>query len=242
MKLPDSLIRIGHDPFEGCQCDPDIKDSLKWSFTLVENEVEDPYYRLDSYNGNSPDIVVPADIDGIPVKHIRNYAIRGARTTKTLTIPSSVEIIDEGALVSLKVLESIKAEGNDNFEVKDGCLMNKTTKTVISGTKNCNIPAGTLRIGKHAFKETAITKLELPEGLKEIGDNAFDCLFGAREKEMTIDIPASVEIIGNRAFSTNEKYPVKVTVPYSSEAELPDGWDKNWFDGDPSHVIYAKQK
>ena len=80
---------------------------------------------------------------------------------------------------------------NDMYITSDGMLLTYTGKEVTA-------------IGARAFSyQTAITKVQLPEGLTEIGDYAFDCCMDWLDDSKTIEIniPSTVTTIGEHAFN-----------------------------------------
>lgn len=83
---------------------------------------------------------------------------------------------------------------------------------------------GLEKVGDKAFlKCTGLESLTLPSTLKEIGTDAFSYLDNA--KLTTIEIPTSVEVIGDYAFFSTASSVQKVIVHKNSEADLKLGTD-----------------
>lgn len=96
---------------------------------------------------------------------------------------------------------------NKVFTVKNNCLYNKTTDTVVvypcaNPATKLTIPKGTKIIGKDACSNMVYVKeVVIPNTVKEIQYEAF---YGAQELT-EITIPASVEKIDNMAISCSKK-------------------------------------
>ena len=108
----------------------------------------------------------------------------------SITIPSSVTEIEDGAFHSTFYLERVnlneglKSIGNSSFENSNSI-------------KELKFPSTLKSIGKKSFYETSsLVKLELNDGLETIGENAF---LGCRSLK-SVTIPASVTSIGEKAF------------------------------------------
>ena len=108
----------------------------------------------------------------------------------SITIPSSVTKIEDGAFHSTFYLERVNLNeglesiGNRSFENSNSI-------------KELKFPSTLKSIGEKSFYETSsLVKLELNDGLETIGENAF---LGCRSLK-SVTIPASVTSIGEKAF------------------------------------------
>lgn len=108
----------------------------------------------------------------------------------SITIPSSVTEIEDGAFHSTFYLERVNLNeglesiGNRSFENSNSI-------------KELKFPSTLKSIGEKSFYETSsLVKLELNDGLETIGENAFR---GCRSLK-SVTIPASVTSIGEKAF------------------------------------------
>lgn len=120
----------------------------------------------------------------------------------SITIPSSVTEIEDGAFHSTFYLERVNLNeglesiGNSSFENSNSI-------------KELKFPSTLKSIGEKSFYETSsLVKLELNDGLETIGENAFR---GCRSLK-SVTIPASVTSIGEKAFG------------YISDSETIDGF------------------
>lgn len=150
----------------------------------------------------SPNLVIPASIQGCPVTNIWDYAFADAEiesivlpdtvtsiwegafyhcpNLREITIPASVTHIDAWAFGNCASLAKFSvASGSDAFQVKDGVLYSADGTTLVA------YPAG-----------KAETTFAIPNTVKIIGPGAFDTC----EKLTAITIPTSVTEIGYYAF------------------------------------------
>ena len=161
--------------------------SGKYEYTVTSKSKKT--CTIDSYNGKGKDVKVPAKIKGYKVTVIGNRAFADNTKVKTISLPDTVTSIGEMAF--------------------DGC----------TSLKKINIPKKVTKIGFRAFSGTSLKSIKLPkiekiedsvfessniksvtlsDGLKTIGENAFqNC-----EKLEKINIPKSVTSIGSSAFDS----------------------------------------
>lgn len=100
---------------------------------------------------------------------------------------------------SLKELKLIN--GNKNYKLKDGLLLSKNGKTLLSHVgriKKITIPKKVTKIADYAFFMTYANKVTFNKKLKEIGNFAF-----AYCNLKKIDISENVTRVGNGAFASN---------------------------------------
>lgn len=98
----------------------------------------------------------------------------------TVTIPSSVKSIGEGAFCAMANLTDIKTDGNTNYTVDDGgALLNKKRTLLIAYPCNhdgdtYDIPSTVTRVGTSAFEgNSRLTSIYVPASVEELGDKAF---------------------------------------------------------------------
>lgn len=126
-------------------------------------------YSISGYDGTDEIVVIPDEIDGLPVTEIEKYAFSNnrAETVRAIRLPDLVVSIEEGgAFINNEVLEIF-----------------------VAGT-------GLESIGENTFFGcSSLKSIVLNEGLVEIQDGAFrNC---TELSELTI--PSTVETIGNLA-------------------------------------------
>lgn len=144
-------------------------------------------------------LVVPRQLSGQPVVGIGDYAFYQSS-------------IGEMNITSIDIPETVTSYGDyvfgngcnfEEFEFQEG--VTNIGSYVLSGCsrlKRLKIPGTLEHVGSNPFKGSSsgvsIEKLELGEGLKEIGDNWFNGMLGSITE---LVIPSTVTNIGTRAFS-----------------------------------------
>ncbi len=148
-------------------------------------------------------------------------------TVKEFNIPANVNYIGTKALDSWEV-EAVNVDSdNSEYSSENGVLFDKLKESIImypkckvnaeysipntvvyietSAFERCvklksiNIPGSVDYIGDYAFYNTAITNVVISEGVKSIGDRAFDSAYDGCE---TITLPSTIEYLGRRPFYT----------------------------------------
>lgn len=121
----------------------------------------------------------------------------------TITIPKTIDRIDEEAFVYRDIIEFKVDPNSPYFTLKDNILYDKSFTKAICAPKDVitdklKLPATIKEIYPKAFSGqgyTKISKLVLPEGLEKIGRDAF-----TYTHIDTLVVPGSVKEIGLRAF------------------------------------------
>ena len=157
------------------------------------------------------------DLDRVPADHGYDN-----KTVKRLVISDTVEEIEWGVLTEMPNLESIYIGANvkkirfdhstdskltsievspdsKKYIVKNDCLIDVTTKTLVKGVITSTIPDdGSVEIiGENAFYGIQFESIEIPEGIKSIYYGAFESCY----KIKSIVLPKSLEKMQNHAFS-----------------------------------------
>lgn len=183
------LIRIGTQTFYNCAqlASADLPDSI----TSVGSYAFYQCLALERIN-------IPANLTDLG-----HYAFHGCNAAYgSLTIPSGLTTIGDGALAGLEGITAINVvAGNPNYASVDGILFNKNKTLLIQcpGGKNgiFNIPAGVIEIGDAAFLSCRqLMSVTIPDSTKIIGEEAFKYCTGLT----WIAIPASVTNLSYKAF------------------------------------------
>ena len=117
----------------------------------------------------------------------------------SITIPSSVIIIDGPQLSGCNILKQVIVEaGNPNYDSRDNCnaIVESYTNELISGCKSTIIPNTVTVIGKGAFASCDITSIVIPLSVTKIDHDAFS--WSSLEGDLVI--PNNVVSIEDHAF------------------------------------------
>jgi len=132
-----------------------------------QTSIESNGITITGYNGSGGDIIIPSQINGLPVVAIGVQAFRGNTSITGVTIPDSVSDIESGAFYDCKNLASVtfgngvKAIGNHAFW---GC----------ENLTNITIPNGVVSIGREVFWGcTKLSVIILPDTISSIGEWVF---------------------------------------------------------------------
>jgi hypothetical protein len=153
--------------------------------TLIENNRA----KIIRYRGREKDIVIPAEINGVPVTGIGDYAFM-QKQVASVVIPDTVTSIGNSAFFwnevsSITIPGGVGSIGNSAFEG------NQITALAL--------PGGVKTIGEHAFSSNKISSLVIPGTVSAIGNSAFE------GNEITaLVLPGGVKTIGEHAFSSNK--------------------------------------
>lgn len=154
-------------------------------------EVHEDYVEITGYTGTAFNLVIPAEIESLPVTSIGAYAFQNCASLISITIPDSVTSIGEGAFDSCESLTSIKIPDGIT-SIGDWAFAQCDSLTSI------NIPDGVTSIGDYTFWNCdSLTTVEIPDSVTSIGGCAFrDC-----ESLTSIDIPDGVTSISTYTFA-----------------------------------------
>lgn len=187
---------------------------------VLELSRDGEYYIVD--NGREctdPVIVIPDTYNGLPISMIAEGAFVGNETIKSLTISENVIWIDQLVFSGCTALE-YNEYGNAKYlgsadnpyaflisgvsEDIESVDIHESTRAIagrafLNNTKltAVKIPDSVIAIAKAAFSCTALSKLDLGEGIKYIGEQAFLGCSALTE----IVLPASTVSLDNYAFS-----------------------------------------
>lgn len=142
-------------------------------------------------------LIIPNEVDIIDIKHLK--AAKFKYKIKSVFVPENVREIC-GIAGLFKYATEIKVDPkNQNYDSRDNCnaIIEKSTKKLIAGCETTVIPNSVVEIGKNAFCGADLSKINLPNGLQIIDDDAFSYC----SELHSLTIPSSVTEIGTEAFS-----------------------------------------
>ena len=185
--IENGVTNIGENAFSSCR---------NLESVVIAQSVENIMKRA-FYGCSITEIEIPAGVKTI------GEATFAHNPFTSIIIPESVTYIGNEAFRSCHELQRIDVDINNNHYSSDenGVLFNKD-KTVliqypIHNEKTAyKIPNSVETILNHAFYESNIESVVLPEGVTNIGDFAF---YGCREIEEII-IPGTVKSVGAESF------------------------------------------
>ena len=156
------------------------------------------------------ELVIPAEIEGLPVTSIGHVAFRNRNSLTSVTIPDSVTSIGDAAFSSCESLTSInigKGVTSIDFNVFFGCI----------SLTSITIPDSVTSIGDSAFSYCfGLTSIIIPDSVRIIYPKAF----WACRNLASITIPESVTAIYYSAFYECSSL-ASVTIPkiFHSQSE-----------------------
>ena len=248
--LPDSVVYLGINPFLDCKSLTQITVSSDSAFAVIDGVLfEKSTKRLICYPCAfiAPDYCPPEGTLSIgtyafslcsslqsitfpdSVTHIGDNAFLGCASLRSVAFPSSLATMGKNPFADCKSLTQITASPDGAFEVIDGVLFEKSTKTLICypyalTAPDYSVPEGTLSIGETAFYGCSLNSITLPDSLVSIGDGAFSSCDALK----SVYIPDSVTTMGKNPFSGCDSL-TQIATPPNGVYEAVDGvlFEKN---------------
>lgn len=153
---------------------------------------------VDLFKEGSIDLKIPEEVTCVDVRF--RFPPKFPCKIKSVFVSKNVKkIVSLGDL--LETVETIEVdEGNQIYDSRNDCnaIIESSTDKLIAGCETTEIPNSVKEIGERAFRGTGITKINLPDGLKKIGNYAFYKCTQLR----SLTIPASVSDIGKEIFKS----------------------------------------
>lgn len=152
------------NPSDPPASDSDFTEALQTEYTYT---VENGEITITGYFGPGSHIVIPAEIDGYPVKHIGTEAFCHNATLKSVVFPETLQTIGMGSFGTCMGLSEITIPGNVKEIEQMAFCKSYSLKTVV-------LEEGIESIGSMAFTECPIESIHLPASLKEMGVVVFN--------------------------------------------------------------------
>ncbi len=199
-------ITFGDTPMLQYGCFTVRIDGLEYTVTSTEAWVRQIY---DETKG---DIVIPPEVNGVPVTCIREYAFSMNEDITSVTIPDSVTKIEDSAfkgctgLTEITVPDSVRFIGDEVFadcsslaQIKMPAYALHIGNGIFTGTKmyesNRDIGGFVVIDGELVESSADSGDIVIPDTVKKIGDGVF-----AYSDITSVRIPGSVTEIGENAF------------------------------------------
>lgn len=157
-----------------------FKDFSEAEATDFEYEIEDAGVAITKYIGESNIVVVPGDIDGVPVVKISKGAFNGP-TLRAVYIPDSVKYLDEGVFSDCSGLSTIRlpfigdGEGKTHLgHVFGAASFDKNAITVPASLDMLILGDRATEIAPHALRGCkTLSAVILSDSVQKIGELAF---------------------------------------------------------------------
>lgn len=166
---------------------------------------------LGSYSES--ELIIPHDVDGIPIKEIGRWAFREERNITSVVIPDTVEKICESAFKSTSITEITVPDSVKYIEGYVFADCRGLEKAVLPKNvdflgehlfENCErlvtvaLPENLKEIPAYTFARcTLLESVALPDGVESIGEYAFNDCNSLRH----IDLPKSIKTVSDSAFN-----------------------------------------
>ena len=178
-------------------------------------------------------IDLPAEINGVAVKVIRNYLFYNNTTLRSVKLAAGLELIDESAFSTCTALENVTILGVKTIGNAAFCGCTKLKNLTIAGVETINLdafacnpaletltlPAGTKSAGSGAFRDcTSLTTVQLPDGLLEL-DATF---YGCTSLETLPKLPRSLTHVDGSTFQNTAAWNDEAN--WTDDLFYHDGW------------------
>lgn len=175
----------------------DAIDSSAFTYVNHGDSIE-----ITGFNNSVSDVVIPSEIEGLPVTAISvgafylstitsieipntvtsigEMAFLGCTSLKSVKLSTGVAKIDKNAFGSCSALREVQvAKDNPNFSSLDGVLYSKAQDTLViypaaKTDAAYTIPGGVTSVAMYAFSENPyLETIAIPNSLIKVGDSAF---------------------------------------------------------------------
>lgn len=210
-----ALLILPHNTVCAAENDNSAKNGLKY-------EISNGQATITGGTKSVSALVIPSEIDGLPVTAIANDAFAGNTAIKECVLPDSIKTVGARAfstcpnLTSLSIGKNLSFIGdyaftacpelsaidvnsaNPTYSTVNGSLYkNGGDLLLYAGGADAVISGKTTSVCKGAFfGRTDIVSVELPESVTSVGENAFAGCLSLK----SVDIPDSVTTLGKGCF------------------------------------------
>ena len=189
-----------------------VKKRPKSSVSQLRFKIADGVATVVEANKIIKNVIVPSEVNAIPVKIIGKEAFKDFQNLVSVTLPESIISIEEGAFEDCKKLETIN--------IPEGVLtIQAKTFYACQRLKTIELHDGIIEIGDYAFEYCGkVVGFKLPKNLKRIGTAAFrySNIWSHLGRSDTVKFPVGLEEIGIEAFGFHRSRPVGNFVFYEN--------------------------
>jgi hypothetical protein len=172
-------------------CDQ-VESVSSYEYIIKENTVE-----ISEVSGTNIDLVIPADIEGIPVTSIAPEAFQSVQLNSVI-IGKNIAVIPDNAFQGARIYTI-------SFETGSLCTsIGKEAFYRVAGLNRIVLPEGILTIGDRAFYDCAsLNAITIPDSVISIGTRAF--ANATNLMSVTIGENSALTQIGSGAFQGTSK-------------------------------------
>ncbi|MDE6832626.1 MAG: leucine-rich repeat protein [Ruminococcus sp.] len=200
--------------------------SVEYNYGSLEYVSYGSYIEITGCNKFVTEVVIPEEIDGIPVTSIGFLAFADNRKLKSIVIPDSITNIDNSAFWACTEMTSLTLSKNLTYIPADAFAHCGLTSVVI--------PEGVKTIGTNAFAYCFdLESVEIPDSVERIDEEAFfytpwldekkkenplviakNVVIDGKQCSGDVVIPDGIKSIASKAFSDNTEL-TSVVIPES---------------------------
>ncbi len=173
---------------------------LKYTIYCMDDVPIEPknadYIAITDCDPSATSVVIPSEIQGVPITAIGANAFAECTSLTDITIPDSIIDIGANALNDTPYFAALKAA--NPYVIINGILVDCPQRT-----GDIVVPDGVTNISAGAFDHSEVTSVVLPDSVTRIGSNAF----AGAENLTSINMPSNLKSIGRAAFLNCNKLP-----------------------------------
>lgn len=180
-------------------------DDGLWEYTVqTVTESSEKYILLSKYFGNETEIVIPSEIEELPVKELGDYTFYENKIVTKITIPETLTDFGDFSFFGCSAVdEFIVDENNEIYKTVDGAIIGNDNQLYVcyppaKPDTEYTLPDGVIAINPGAFAMAKNLKtINFPDTLTDIG---YYC-FSECTSLNNVVIPDSVEELGEFNFT-----------------------------------------
>ena len=177
---PDAIAMVEKDSYAHTWCEAqgtayallsaqEAAPAEDFAYTIVNGEC-----RIRSYHGTAQELILPSQIEGVPVTYIGGNAFTNAASMTRITIPATVTEIAGYAFAGCAYLQTIDVDANNPvYGSIDGALVSRDGETLFycpAGKAGVYaVPSGVKRLASASFYDSnTLTCITIPASVTSI--------------------------------------------------------------------------